>query len=261
MDTKNCPFCGEEVLTTAIKCKHCGEWLEEQKHTDTEILTPNSSITQFNYKWLRIACLVAIFVSIMGYIQNLDLGIQYGGGGKYKILAVIANFIPEWIVITCAGVLDVYFFLGLRQYAIANNKSKGIPFITYIVMITIGYFLYLTLLFIDYDSMTTDESLAVFIPFLYTGALIITLITELILGLKLKYKLTEAPYVGVGLLFCGITDIIVSLINFEIIENWQWWWIDLEWLMDLASKICWIIFYFRLGKFYVELEIEETVVK
>lgn len=27
-DYKNCPFCGEKVLATAKKCKHCGEILD-----------------------------------------------------------------------------------------------------------------------------------------------------------------------------------------------------------------------------------------
>lgn len=31
MATKNCPYCSEEILSTAKKCKHCGEWLEESK--------------------------------------------------------------------------------------------------------------------------------------------------------------------------------------------------------------------------------------
>ena len=29
-DTNRCHFCGEEILDTAIKCKHCGEWLQEE---------------------------------------------------------------------------------------------------------------------------------------------------------------------------------------------------------------------------------------
>ena len=27
--TERCPYCGEEILAIAKKCKHCGEWLDE----------------------------------------------------------------------------------------------------------------------------------------------------------------------------------------------------------------------------------------
>lgn len=30
-ETKRCPYCGEEILAVARKCKHCGEWLNESK--------------------------------------------------------------------------------------------------------------------------------------------------------------------------------------------------------------------------------------
>lgn len=28
-----CPFCGEEILSVAKKCKHCGEWLDDAERT------------------------------------------------------------------------------------------------------------------------------------------------------------------------------------------------------------------------------------
>jgi predicted RNA-binding Zn-ribbon protein involved in translation (DUF1610 family) len=28
-ETKICPYCGEEILAVAIKCKHCGNWLDD----------------------------------------------------------------------------------------------------------------------------------------------------------------------------------------------------------------------------------------
>ncbi len=38
--TKRCPYCGEEILAVAKKCKHCGEWLDE--NTQVSIPQPTS---------------------------------------------------------------------------------------------------------------------------------------------------------------------------------------------------------------------------
>ncbi len=29
-ETKLCPYCGQEIMATAKKCKHCGKWLEKK---------------------------------------------------------------------------------------------------------------------------------------------------------------------------------------------------------------------------------------
>ena len=39
-ETKICPFCSEEIKAEAKKCKHCGEWLDKNKHV--QAATPQS---------------------------------------------------------------------------------------------------------------------------------------------------------------------------------------------------------------------------
>ena len=35
-EKKQCPYCGEEILAVAKKCKHCGEWLDEDENSNEE---------------------------------------------------------------------------------------------------------------------------------------------------------------------------------------------------------------------------------
>lgn len=37
-NTKTCPFCGEEIMETAKKCKHCGEWLDRQSEESLQVI-------------------------------------------------------------------------------------------------------------------------------------------------------------------------------------------------------------------------------
>lgn len=67
-DTKRCPFCGEEIKANAIKCKHCGEFLEQE--TGNIISEKQNEITPKGNG--KSGCLIAIIVFVaLGIIGNL----------------------------------------------------------------------------------------------------------------------------------------------------------------------------------------------
>jgi len=43
---KRCPYCGEEILAVAIKCKHCSEWLEKATANKTSKKQPTAKKSQ-----------------------------------------------------------------------------------------------------------------------------------------------------------------------------------------------------------------------
>jgi hypothetical protein len=83
-ETKECPFCAETILANAIKCKHCGEFLDgtsirdKQSAASPKQVQARSSVADgariglgFFWVWVAIGIVIAAVVFLR---ENLDTG-------------------------------------------------------------------------------------------------------------------------------------------------------------------------------------------
>ncbi|MCH5176125.1 MAG: hypothetical protein J1F40_09580 [Prevotellaceae bacterium] len=89
-NTKRCPYCGEEILSVAKKCKHCGEWLEKENGVEKvapfsqskqEVVATEASVEEApkpRRKWLNV-------------LKNVAIGICC----LVTLLVVIGLFLPD----------------------------------------------------------------------------------------------------------------------------------------------------------------------
>lgn len=63
---KKCPFCAEEILTDAKKCKHCGEFIEKNISNGTS-----------NKRILKIIISIVIVVLVYNFFSALSTNAEY----------------------------------------------------------------------------------------------------------------------------------------------------------------------------------------
>jgi hypothetical protein len=110
-ETRRCPFCGEVILTIAIKCKHCGEFLERREDQRQENNDPVEMIATRTYS--RYYLVVAIFGMALLWAAAI---LMFG----------LSLFFLEWMsaFIFFIGMGIVFFILGIVHFVQTKHKSE-----------------------------------------------------------------------------------------------------------------------------------------
>ncbi len=229
-ETKRCPYCGEEILAVAKKCKHCGEWLEEKPQqgpntaskteskeepvmesvdsNDDELFSKNIPLSNTIIQWLFWAAIIGLLITTAhALVPDGDMLSTSTGAGKTRVFKAILNFlstIPEWIgqVLETFGV--VVMLMTVWQTLTNMKESFTTLFQWLIAAICIG-----TGCNILIDFMDDPSALA----YALMLCLVAQFILQIILGIKISTVYTgNVNLLGKVMYICGGIEFLILLI-------------------------------------------------
>lgn len=176
--TKNCPYCGKEILIKAKKCKHCGKWLNNEINTSQQLAHPISQQKKMKETVTSVV------------VENVNIKICPYCCQKIPENAQKCQFCGEWInqktkrenqaFGCCKGLIGVIIVIvGVILECATNGGGAGLLFAIVGAIVMGIYFLPTTIA----DEKRHKNTTAIFVVNLFFGYTVIGWVIALVWAL------------------------------------------------------------------------------